>query len=129
MFLNDIILIKRSLWTIFIVIVFLLIFSAFRYFTGTREAEGQAISDPQLYRDIPFDDILIRLDRRALDEAYHAQLMKLWGVWLSQQAGDPGPFTNGLKIARKAYHQAAGQIAKREQQIHEREQQLGDQPK
>ena len=56
-------------------------------------------------------------DKRALDEAYHAQLQNLWLVWLKGQAGDPTYFTNGLKIARRAYGQAVEQIARREKQL------------
>jgi hypothetical protein len=38
-------------------------------------------------------------------------------VWLKGQAGDPQYFANGLKIARRAYEQAAAQITKREQEL------------
>ena len=76
---------------------------------------------PQLYQGVPFDANLLALDRRALDEAYHAQILKLFGVWLSEGAKDPRFFTNGLQIARRAYSQAAQQIAKREQQVLEQE--------
>jgi len=76
---------------------------------------------PQLYAGIPLDATLLRLDRRALDEAYHAQVMLLFAIWLKQQAGDPTQITNGLKIARRAYNQAATQIAKREQQLLEQD--------
>ena len=68
----------------------------------------------RLYEDIPIDRELLELDKRALTEAYHAQLLNLWAVWLKGQAGDPQYFTNGLKIARRAYKQASEQIAKRE---------------
>jgi hypothetical protein len=71
----------------------------------------------QIYRGIPIDAKLLELDKRALDEAYHAQLQNLWLVWLKGQAGDPSYFTNGLKIARRAYAQANEQIAKREAEI------------
>ena len=71
----------------------------------------------QIYRGIPIDAKLLELDKHALDEAYHAQLQNLWLVWLKGQAGDPSYFTNGLKIARRAYAQASEQIAKREAEI------------
>jgi hypothetical protein len=86
-------------------------------------ASGQAPkSDFQLYQGVPFDATLLRLDRRALEEAYHQQLINLFTVWLKGQAGDPTYFQNGLSNARRAYNQAAGQIAKREQQLLEAEQ-------
>jgi len=63
---------------------------------------------------------LLKLDKQALKEAYHAQLLNLWAVWLKGQAGDPQYFSNGLKIARRAYKQASEQIAKREQEAEQR---------
>ena len=77
---------------------------------------------PQLYQGVPFDANLLALDRRALDEAYHAQLLLLFSIWLKQQAVDPRQITSGLQLARRAYNQAAGQIARREKQMHDEEQ-------
>ena len=73
-----------------------------------------------LYAGIPLDAHLLELDKRALAEAYHAQLLNLWAVWLKGQAGDPQYFSNGLKIARRAYKQASEQIVKREQEAEQR---------
>jgi hypothetical protein len=75
---------------------------------------------PQLYANIPFDPALLSLDRRALDEAYHEHLLRLWAVWLSSGAPeDARNFKNGLNIARRAYGQAREQIRKREEQLNE----------
>jgi hypothetical protein len=75
---------------------------------------------PQLYANIPFDPALLTLDRRALDEAYHEHLLRLWAVWLSSGAPeDARNFKNGLNIARRAYGQAREQIRKREEQLNE----------
>lgn len=74
--------------------------------------------EPQLYAGVPSDAHLLALDKRALDEAYHEHLRKLFSVWLTSGApADAKQITNGLRIARRAYAQAAGQIAKREQEI------------
>jgi hypothetical protein len=73
-----------------------------------------------LYAGIPLDAHLLELDKRALVEAYHLQLLNLWAVWLKGQAGDPQYFSNGLKIARRAYKQASEQITKREQEAEQR---------
>lgn len=70
-----------------------------------------------LYSDAPLDAALLRLDKQALDDAYYDQLKKLFAVWLSQQAQDPRPISNGLAIARRAYRQAASQIAAREREL------------
>jgi hypothetical protein len=75
---------------------------------------------PVLYENIPFDPALLSLDRRALDEAYHAHLVRLFGVWLSSGAPeDARNFKNGLNIARRAFGQAREQIRKREEQLNE----------
>jgi hypothetical protein len=70
-----------------------------------------------LYAGVALDAELLELDKRALKEAYHVQLLNLWAVWLKGQAGDPQYFANGLKIARRAYGQANEQIAKREKEL------------
>ena len=116
--LNDVTFVKNTLLTIFIVIVILLMFSAFRYFAGTRDAEGQAITDPpQVYQGIPFDSHLLRLDRRALEEAYHQQLIFLFTVCLKDGCKDATYFQNGLRNARRFYGVAAKQIAAREKEL------------
>ena len=86
-----------------------------------KESDSQQ-SPPQLYEGVPFDANLLALDRRALDEAYHQQIVLLFSIWIKQQAKDATQITAGLQLARRAYNQAAGQIAKREQQLHDDEQ-------
>jgi len=73
---------------------------------------------PPLYQGIPYDPSLLALDRRALEEAYHQQMIKLFLVWLQAGAPDDATqFKNGLRIARKAYGAAREQIRKREEQL------------
>ena len=91
-------------------------------------AESQS-GPPQLYEGVPFDGRLLELDKRALDEAYHQQLLLLFSTWLKQQAVDPRQITNGLQLARRAYNQAAGQIARREQALQDEEQRRTEKPK
>jgi len=78
-------------------------------------------SRTELYAGVIPDTKLLELDKVALDEAYRSQIHNLWTVWLKGQAGDPQYFTNGLKIARRAYTQASEQIAKREQELKEKQ--------
>jgi hypothetical protein len=102
---------KRILLAIAVVAAVLLIM-----FTFSRLL-AESPDDPQLYEGVSLDAMLLRLDKRALDEAYHAQLLKLFGIWLSEGAKDASRFTNGLRIARRSYYTAAKQIAKREQEL------------
>lgn len=82
--------------------------------SGARAQQGPI--DP--YEGIPPDTHLLALDKRALDEAYHLRIVRLFDVWLtSTQGQDPTAFINGLRIARRGYTLAAMGIARREQEI------------
>jgi hypothetical protein len=115
---------NRIAITFIIVVVILLLLAVVGYLTGSwDEAVGQAHREPQLYADgIPLDAKLLALDKEALDEAYHRHLLLLFSVWLKGEISDSSRISNGLRIARRAYNQAAQQIVKREQQLHEQEQ-------
>jgi hypothetical protein len=73
--------------------------------------------DVELYRGIPFDEHLLELDKKALEDSYRAHLVKLWAVWLSDGARNSANIKNGLRISRESYHQAASEIGRRENQI------------
>ncbi|HEX4500589.1 MAG TPA: hypothetical protein VH187_05365 [Scandinavium sp.] len=109
---------QRIALTVVIVLVILFAMAVAGFISGRwDEAPAQAITDINLYGDVPLDTTLLRLDRRALDEAYHAQLLKLWGVWLADGARHPGNFQNGLGNARRAYGLALQAIIKREHEV------------
>lgn len=119
---------ERIMLTIVIVLACFLVLALFGYVSSRWGDDAKAApAPPELYAGIPFDAKLLELDRRALDESYHDQLKKLFLVWLSSQAGDPTQFSNGLRIARRAYNQAAQQISKREQQLEQERQQQREQ--
>jgi hypothetical protein len=81
-------------------------------------SDAQAPSkDVELYRGIPFDEHLLELDKKALEESYRSHLVKLWAVWLSDGARNSANIKNGLRISRESYHQAAQEIQRRERQI------------
>ena len=92
---------------------------------GLFSAMGQrATDDPKLYDDTPLDATLLRIDRQALEEAYHQRIVKLFDIWLSNtQASDATAFRNGLRIARRGYNTAAQEISKREQKLLEQDRQ------
>lgn len=86
-------------------------------FVRGQASPESSTAAPEFYESIPSDPRLLALDRRALDEAYHEQIKKLFGVWVA--SGAPAEATqlkNGLRIARRAYGQASQQIVKREQE-------------
>lgn len=117
----------RIALTLAIVVILLLVMAAYGYFSGAwDQAEGQTTlrqDNVDIYAGIPPDAQLIQLDRLALREAYHQQVIGLWTIWLKGQAGDPTYFKNGLLIARRAYAQALTQISRRESEIMEKESQ------
>ena len=99
---------SRIVLTIVVVVVAILLLAAVGLFTGRWEAEGQEITSK-------YDAHLIELDKQALEDAYRDQLKLLFSVWLKDGAGaDATRVTNGLRIARRAYVQAADQLERRE---------------
>jgi hypothetical protein len=90
--------------------------------------DTDAAPQGDIYADVAFDEAQLMLDKAALDEAYHQQLIKLFGVWLSGGAGDTRPISKGLRNARRAYGQAAEQIAKREKLLLEQQPPQRQQP-
>jgi hypothetical protein len=119
---------KIESWIIgfLVAVVILLLLAAVGYLSGRWD---QALGGPRtvdLYGDLPLDAKLLPIDRKALDEAYHAHLIKLFNVWLTDGARDATRFKTGLGIARNAYHIAAQAIAKREHDLAETERKQQD---
>jgi len=119
---------QRFLLIIIIALIILFAMAAFGYFGGSWD-DANAQQSEQLYGDTSLDAVLIRLDKRALDTAYEQRLVRLWEVWISPTTRDPTAFTNGLRIARQRYAEAAAGISRRERQILELEQRHQEQRK
>jgi hypothetical protein len=111
----------RGAWSLIVLIAASLAWAITVWLPSPLQSQNGPAGPPQLYENVPFDAHLLALDRRALDEAYHNQLLLLFSIWIKQQAKDPTQITTGLQLARRAYNQAAGQIARREQALHEEE--------
>ena len=93
--------------------------SAQRQLAFAQSNRPQA-KDIDLYQGIAADAKLLELDKRALDEAYHQHIIRLWNVWLTDGAREATRVSNGLRIARESYRYASGQIARREQELERR---------
>jgi hypothetical protein len=114
---NEMTLGQRIVLTFVIVMIILLAFAAYGYFSGAWDrANAEAAKPVDLYQGIPVDEKLLQLDKRALDEAYHQHIIKLWNVWLTDGAREANRVKNGLRISRESYAYAAAQITKREQE-------------
>lgn len=104
---------KDYFWALATLVVAIILAIFLLMITRNSPSEGET----QLYAGVPLDATLLPLDRRALDEAYHAHLLLLFSVWLKDQAGDPTRFNNGMRTARRAYHEALQKIEARQEQL------------
>ena len=107
---------ERIVFSIVVVILLLLLLALFGWAEGKWGDDARA-EEVQLYRGIPTDAHLLELDKSALNEAYHNQAVRLFGVWLSGGVKEATYFTNGLHNARRGYNLAAQQIEKREREL------------
>src|SRR5215831_10982520 len=118
--LDDLSLLQRIIVAAAIVLAVLLVLLGLSRWIGDSAAAQQRNpgDPPLLYEGLQLDPILLALDKRALDEAYHDQLLKLFGVWLSSGSIDEARnFRNGLRNARRGYALAREAISAREKQI------------
>ena len=117
--LNDLPLGHRVVVTVAILILALLLLAMIGWLSGGwYEAQGAPAQDKRpvyIYEGIALDAALLELDKRALEEAYHEQVKRLFSVWMTTQ--EPKYFTAGIRRARDAYHQAAEGIARREDEL------------
>ena len=127
---------KQEVFWVTIIIAALAVIFLAAFMLSVRSQQSQ--SQESVYAGIPPDMHLLRLDKQALDEAYHAQLLVLFNVWMKGQASDSQYFQNGLRNARRAYNQASSAILAREQilleqqkqeELKKQEQQPAEQPK
>lgn len=101
---------RLALWVVLVVVwIFLIALTFYGYVISGDSARGEEA--------LPVDAALVALDRRALTSAYEAHLVKLFSVWLADGAITNTHITIGLRNARRAYAQAAAQLAKREQEL------------
>ena len=114
--LHDMTIGERIALTVVIVLVIIFALAFIGWVSGGWDQPAAAEHVP-LYQGIPLDAKLLPLDKRAFDEAYHNHLVLLFSVWVKDQAGDSSRINTGLRIARRAYHEALQQIEKRERQL------------
>ena len=110
---------QRIILAIVVVAATFFVLLALTRLFGAADAQQRNPTDPPLlYEGLQLDPILLALDKKALDEAYHEQLLKLISVWLSTgNVDDARNFRNGLRNARRAYGILRDAILAREKQI------------
>jgi len=93
------------------------------YIGAWDKAESAPVQETQLYRGVPLNEHLLKLDKQALDQGYHDYVVKLWMVWLSSGAPkEAEQMRSGLQRARASYAIAAAQIELREKQLEQQRQ-------
>jgi hypothetical protein len=113
---------QRVVLTFLIVLVVLIALALFGYLTGGWDVQAEPRLPLDLYEGIPLDAQLLPIDRKALEQAYHNHVVKLFTVWLTDGAKDATHFRNGLRISRGAYQLADQALIKREQALKQQEQ-------
>jgi hypothetical protein len=82
-------------------------------FLVLSEGEGA----PQPLAASPYDEVLIGLDRAALEQSYIHQVDQLFGVWMRDPTGQPARALKGVRQAKKAFIDAMTAIDKRETEL------------
>jgi hypothetical protein len=102
---------QRIILTFVIVLIILFAMAAFGYFTGKwDEAQGAPVPPSK------FDKDLITLDKEAIKQAYHDQVVRLFAVWMKDETDQPRRALVGINQARRAYIESMTALEKREQQ-------------
>jgi hypothetical protein len=97
---------KHYIWAAIALIVAV----ALAYFLiSISVSEGEPIASSK------FDSDLIDIDREAVREAYHTQVVHLFVIWMKDERGQPGRALVGVGQARRAFVEAMTEIEKREQ--------------
>jgi len=67
-----------------------------------------------------YESRLLELERAAIDDAFRAQITKLWAVWMSDEKGQPARAVTGATQARKAYTASMTEIERSEEENRKR---------
>jgi hypothetical protein len=59
----------------------------------------------------------VELEKEATDEAYREQIIRLYGIWLRDETGQPHRALTGARQARSAYARIMDALEKREREL------------
>jgi hypothetical protein len=90
---------QRIAVTFIIVLAILFALALFGYLTGGWEVEAQV---PR-YEISKYEGEMLAIEHKAIDEAFHNQVVNVFAVWMKDNTGQPGRAINGVVQARKAY--------------------------
>src|SRR4030095_16169809 len=105
----------RVMLTVAIIVIILLVL-AFIGYLSARWDETQA-QDRPAYQLSKFEPRMLKLERRAIDDAFRQKITSLWTVWMSDDRGQPARAIAGATQARKAYIASMQEIERREENL------------
>jgi hypothetical protein len=108
-FMNDTLL-HRALTAFAIVVIVLILLAVLDWLSAGL---GSAVSAPAPSK---FDKELIGLDKDAIRQAYHEQVVRLFAVWMKDETDQPRRALNGINQARRAYIESMTVLEQKEEQ-------------
>jgi broad specificity phosphatase PhoE len=113
----------RVMMTVAIVIAILIALALYGYLTGSWEVEAQTQRERVPLPPLPlskYEKRLLEIDRAAVDQAYHDQILHLFQTWMKDESEQPLRAAKGARQARSAYERAVGAIEERDRLLREK---------
>jgi hypothetical protein len=79
--------------------------------------EAQAQDQLQPLSLSKYEKRLLEIDRAAIDQAYHEQILHLFQTWMKDESGQPHRAGTGAKQARSAYERSMDAIEERQRRL------------
>lgn len=108
---------QRFALTIAIVLAILFALALFGFMTGGWDDADAAQSSVQMPPISKYEKEFIELDRRAISEAYQAQIHHVFLIWAKDEQGQPQRALVGAKQARNMYERSMTAIDEREARL------------
>lgn len=102
----------RIALTVFIVLVILFALALFGYLTGGWNTDAEA--QVPRYEITKYEGEMLVIENKAIDEAFHNQVVNVFAVWMKDATGQPARAVTGVANARKAYVAAKTRLGERE---------------
>jgi hypothetical protein len=110
--LEDMPLLWRLVLAAMIVALAILLLLIATWIFGGNETAAQPTPPP--YAVTPYEEDMLALERKGIDEAFQNQVVSVFGVWMKDSTGQPGRAIVGMLGARAAYAGARAKLDERE---------------
>jgi hypothetical protein len=105
---------QRSMVTVAVLVMVVLLLALFGYLSGGWDAEGQT---HQSCVDAKTRDLIRELSLDAIDDSFKKHVVLLFDIWVKDPAEQPKRAKNGMQAAISAYVRARGDAMKWEPTI------------